>query len=136
VSICKPLHYGTLLGSRGCVHMAAVAWSSGFLTALLHTAKTFSLPLCQGNVLGQFFYEIPQILKLSCSNFSLRELGLLILTSLLTFGCFVFILFSYVQIFRGVQSRDGTKPFPRLPHLAIISLFFSPAMYAYLAPPP
>ncbi|NXS88970.1 O14I1 protein, partial [Erpornis zantholeuca] len=37
VSICKPLHYGTLLGSRACAHMAAAAWASGFLTALLHT---------------------------------------------------------------------------------------------------
>ncbi|KAM6999402.1 olfactory receptor 14I1-like [Passerculus sandwichensis] len=27
VSICKPLHYGTLLGSRACAHMAAAAWS-------------------------------------------------------------------------------------------------------------
>ncbi|CAM9149674.1 unnamed protein product [Bubo scandiacus] len=36
VAICKPLHYGTLLGSRACVHMAAGAWGSGFLYALLH----------------------------------------------------------------------------------------------------
>ncbi|KAF1450748.1 Olfactory receptor 1F12, partial [Spheniscus mendiculus] len=37
VAICKPLHYGTLLRSRACVHMAAAAWGSGFLNALLHT---------------------------------------------------------------------------------------------------
>ncbi|NXF14273.1 O14J1 protein, partial [Smithornis capensis] len=37
VSICKSLHYGTLLGSRPCAHMAAAAWASGFLNALLHT---------------------------------------------------------------------------------------------------
>ncbi|NXY00527.1 O14I1 protein, partial [Centropus bengalensis] len=37
VAICKPLHYGTLLGSRACVHMAAAAWGAGFLNALLHT---------------------------------------------------------------------------------------------------
>ncbi|NWX63587.1 O14I1 protein, partial [Promerops cafer] len=35
VSICKPLHYGTLLGSRACAHMAAAAWASGFLSTLL-----------------------------------------------------------------------------------------------------
>ncbi|NXX62896.1 O14I1 protein, partial [Scopus umbretta] len=35
VAICKPLHYGTLLGSRACVHMAATAWGSGFLNAAL-----------------------------------------------------------------------------------------------------
>ncbi|NWQ98493.1 O14I1 protein, partial [Burhinus bistriatus] len=35
VAICKPLHYGTLLGSRACVHMAAAAGGTGFLKALL-----------------------------------------------------------------------------------------------------
>ncbi|XP_023802968.1 olfactory receptor 14C36-like, partial [Cyanistes caeruleus] len=79
VSICKPLHYGTLLGSRACAHMAAAAWASAFLSALLHTANTFSLPLCQGNALGQFFCEIPHILKLSCSKSYLRELGLIVI---------------------------------------------------------
>ncbi|CAN8180657.1 unnamed protein product [Coccothraustes coccothraustes] len=77
VSICKPLHYGTLLGSRACAHMAAAAWASAFLTALIHTANTFSLHLCHGNALGQFFCEIPHILRLSCSKSHLRELGLL-----------------------------------------------------------
>ncbi|RMB88644.1 hypothetical protein DUI87_34983 [Hirundo rustica rustica] len=42
VSICKPLHYGTLLGSRACAHMAAAAWASAFLIALMHMANTFS----------------------------------------------------------------------------------------------
>ncbi|CAM9112416.1 unnamed protein product, partial [Bubo scandiacus] len=55
VAICKPLHYGTLLGSRACVHMAAAAWGTGLLNSLLHTANTFSLPLCQGNAVDQFF---------------------------------------------------------------------------------
>ncbi|KQL61070.1 hypothetical protein AAES_01843 [Amazona aestiva] len=46
VAICKPLHDGTLLGSTACVHMAAAAWGPGFVHTLLHTANTFSLPLC------------------------------------------------------------------------------------------
>ncbi|NXF41901.1 O14I1 protein, partial [Nyctibius bracteatus] len=37
IAICKPLQYGTLLGSRACVHMAAAAWAGGFVYALLHT---------------------------------------------------------------------------------------------------
>ncbi|KFP01068.1 Olfactory receptor 14J1, partial [Calypte anna] len=95
VAICKPLHYRTLLGSRACVHMAAAAWGPGFVHALLHTANTFSLPLCQGNALDYFFCEIPQILKLSCSHCYLRELGLLVVTACLSFVCFVFIVVSY-----------------------------------------
>ncbi|KFQ25972.1 Olfactory receptor 14J1, partial [Merops nubicus] len=102
VAICKPLHYGTLLGSRACVHMAAAVWATGFLNALLHTANTFSLPLCQGNALDQFFCEIPQILKLSCSNSYHGEIWLLVLSAVLAFVCFIFIVLSYVEIFRAV----------------------------------
>ncbi|XP_065702150.1 olfactory receptor 14J1-like [Patagioenas fasciata] len=137
VAICKPLHYGTLLGSRACVHMAAAAWATGFLNALLHTANTFSLPLCKGNALDQFFCEIPQILKLSCSNTYIKEVGFIVVSVLIGFGCFVFIVVSYVQIFRAVlriPSEQGRhKAFSTcLPHLAVVSLFVSTAMFAYL----
>ncbi|XP_072777381.1 olfactory receptor 14J1-like [Taeniopygia guttata] len=140
VSICKPLHYGTLLGSRACAHMAAAAWASAFLNALLHTANIFSLPLCHGNSLGQFFCEIPQILKISCSKSHLRELGLIAVSVCLAFGCFVFIVFSYVQIFRAVlriPSEQGRhKAFSTcLPHLAVVSLFISTGVFTYLKPP-
>ncbi|XP_054150287.1 olfactory receptor 14J1-like [Melozone crissalis] len=140
VSICKPLQYGTLLGSRACAHMAAAAWASAFPYALLHTANTFPLPLCHGNALGQFFCEIPQFLKLSCSKSYLRELGVSVFTTFLAFGCFVFMVLSYVQIFRAVlriPSEQGRhKAFSTcLPHLAVISLFVSTSFFAYLKPP-
>ncbi|XP_075346318.1 olfactory receptor 14J1-like [Mycteria americana] len=140
VAICKPLHYGTLLGSRACVHMAAAAWGSGFLTAVLHTANTFSIPLCQGNSLDQFFCEVPQILKLSCSHSYLREVGLIVTSFVLALGCFVFIVLSYVQIFRAVlriPSEQGQhKAFSTcVPHLAVVSLLVSTSLFAYLKPP-
>ncbi|XP_074994646.1 olfactory receptor 14A16-like [Calonectris borealis] len=140
VAICKPLHYGTLLGSRACVHMAAAAWASGFLYALLHTANTFSLPLCHGNAVDQFFCEIPQILKLSCSHSYLREVGLIAVSVCLAFGCFVFIVVSYVEIFRAVlriPSEQGRhKAFSTcLPHLVVVSLFISTGIFANVKPP-
>ncbi|XP_064359868.1 olfactory receptor 14C36-like [Dromaius novaehollandiae] len=140
VAICKPLHYGTIMGSRACVKMAAAAWASGFLNALLHTANTFSIPLCHGNVLEQFFCEIPQILKLSCSDSYLRETWALVVTLCSGFGCFVFIVVSYVQIFTAVlriPSEQGQhKAFSMcLPHLAVVSLFVSTVIFAHLKPP-
>ncbi|NXC78230.1 O14AG protein, partial [Anhinga anhinga] len=139
VAICKPLHYGTLLGSRACVHMAAAAWATGFLYAVLHTANTFSLPLCHGNVLEQFFCEIPQILKLSCSDTYLRDHRLIVFSFCLVFGCFFFIVLSYVQILRVVlriPSEQGQhKAFSTcLPHLAVVSLFVSTGTFAWLKP--
>ncbi|KFZ50126.1 Olfactory receptor 14A2, partial [Antrostomus carolinensis] len=56
------------------------------------------------------------------------------------FGCFVFIVVSYVQIFRAVlriPSEQGRhKAFSTcVPHLAVVSLFVTTAMFAYLKPP-
>ncbi|XP_064360687.1 olfactory receptor 14C36-like [Dromaius novaehollandiae] len=140
IAICRPLHYGNLMGSRACVQMAAAAWASGFLYALLHTANTFSIPLCQGNALGQFFCEIPQILKLSCSDADLRELGFIAVSICLVLGCFIFIVVSYVQIFTAVlriPSEQGRhKAFSMcLPHLAVVSLFVCTGTFAHLKPP-
>ncbi|NWW83482.1 O14A2 protein, partial [Climacteris rufus] len=58
----------------------------------------------------------------------------------LGFGCFVFIVFSYVQIFRAVlriPSEQGWhKAFSTcLPHLAVISLFVSTVIFTHLKPP-
>ncbi|XP_067159237.1 olfactory receptor 14A16-like [Apteryx mantelli] len=139
VAICRPLHYGTLMGTRACAKMTAAAWASGFLHAVLHTGNTFSIPLCQGNRVDQFFCEIPQILKLSCSDSYLREVGLIVVSGCLSFGCFIFIVLSYVQIFTAVlriPSEQGRhKAFSMcLPHLAVVCLFVTTGLFAYLRP--
>ncbi|KAM8792397.1 olfactory receptor 14C36-like [Eudromia elegans] len=138
VAICRPLHYETLMNSRACVKRAAVAWASNFLYALLYTGSTFSIPLCQGNVVEQFC-EIPPILKISCSVSNLREVAVIVVSVCLVFGCFLFIVVSGVQIFRAVlriPSEQGRhKAFSMcLPHLAVVSLFVSTVVFAYLKP--
>ncbi|NXM25874.1 O14A2 protein, partial [Oxyruncus cristatus] len=67
-------------------------------------------------------------LKLSLSHS--RELGFMVFSACLSLGCFVFIVFSYVQIFRAVlriPSEQGQhKAFSTcLTHLAVVSLFLS-----------
>ncbi|XP_062457201.1 olfactory receptor 14A16-like [Rhea pennata] len=140
LAICKPLHYRTLMDSRACVKKAAAAWTSGFLYEVLHTGNTFSITLCQGNAVDQFFCEIPQILKLSCTDSYLREVEALVVGACLFFGCFVFIVLTYVQIFTAVlriPSEQGWhKAFSMcLPHLAVVSLFICTSFFAYLKPP-
>ncbi|KFU83367.1 Olfactory receptor 14J1, partial [Chaetura pelagica] len=76
----------------------------------------------------------------SCSHSYLREFALLVLTACLVFGCFVFMVVSYVQIFRAVlriPSQQGRhKAFSTcLPHLAVVSLYLSTGAFAYLKPP-
>ncbi|XP_026516337.1 olfactory receptor 14A16-like, partial [Terrapene carolina triunguis] len=80
VAICQPLHYERMMNSRACVQMAAGARISGILFSVLHTGNTFALTFCGGNMVDQFFCEIPQLLKLTCSGSYLSEVGVLAFT--------------------------------------------------------
>ncbi|XP_067173306.1 olfactory receptor 14C36-like [Apteryx mantelli] len=138
VAICRPLHYSTLMGSRACVKMAAAVWGSGILNAVLHTANTFSLPLCRGNAVEQFYCSLPQLRRLSCSGSYLRESGVTVVSLCLVLGCFVFIVLSYVQIFTAVlripSEKGRHKAFSTcLSHLVVVSLFVSTLMFAQLS---
>ncbi|XP_010022697.1 PREDICTED: olfactory receptor 14J1-like, partial [Nestor notabilis] len=91
-------------------------------------------PVCYLGVLFSFFG------RLSCSHSYIREVGLLVISACLLFGCFVFIFWSYVQIFRAVlriPSEQGRhKAFSTcLPHLVVVSVFISTGTFAYLKPP-
>ncbi|XP_024075880.1 olfactory receptor 14A16-like [Terrapene carolina triunguis] len=139
VAICQPLHYDSVLNRRACVQMAATAWITGIVYSALHTGNTFRLPFCKSNVINQFFCEIPPLLKLACSDSYLSEVGLLAFSVFISLNCFVFIIVSYVQIFKAVlriPSEQGRhKAFSTcLPHLTVVSLFLCTGFFAYLKP--
>nr|XP_025034099.1 olfactory receptor 14A16-like [Pelodiscus sinensis] len=139
VAVCHPLHYERVMNQKACVHLAAGAWLSGFLYSALHTGNTLAVSLCGSLVVDQFFCDIPQLLKLACHDSGRNEIWVIAFSTCFIVSCFVFIIVSYVQIFRAVlriPSEQGRhKAFSTcLPHLAVVSLFFSTGMFAYLKP--
>ncbi|XP_029769923.1 olfactory receptor 14A16-like, partial [Terrapene carolina triunguis] len=139
VAICQPLHYERMMKSRAYVQMAAGAWISGILNSVLHTGNMFALTFCGGNMVDQFFCEIPQLLKITCSDSYLSEVEVIAFSACLVLGCFVFMIVSYVQIFKSVlriPSEQGRhKAFSTcLPHLTVVSLFVCTGAFAYMKP--
>ncbi|KAM7150002.1 olfactory receptor 14C36-like [Macrochelys suwanniensis] len=137
IAICQPLHYERVMNRRACAQMAASAWITGIVYSALHTGNTFRLPFCQSNVINQFFCEIPQLLKLTCSDSYLSEVGLLAFSAFLCLNCFVFIIVSYFHIFKAVlripSDKGRHKAFSTcLPHLTVISLLLFTALFDYL----
>uniref|UniRef100_A0A8C6XEA6 Olfactory receptor n=1 Tax=Naja naja TaxID=35670 RepID=A0A8C6XEA6_NAJNA len=139
VAICDPLHYTIVMSRESCVKMAIIAWASGLLYGSVHVGGTFSITFCS-NVINQFFCEIPQILKLSCSDLYLIEIGILVFSAFVVFSCFIFIIISYVQIFRAVMKIPSMKGRQKtfstcLPHLVVVSfIFYSTAIFTYMRP--
>ncbi|KAG6539652.1 olfactory receptor [Crotalus adamanteus] len=139
VAICNPLQYEIVMHKRACIQMAISAWVGGILYATLHTSGTFSLSFCS-NYINQFFCEIPQLLKLSCSDLYLIEVGFLILGCCIGLICFIFIIESYreilVTVLRIPSKHVSKKAFSTcLPHLIVVSIFIFSLILAYERPP-
>ncbi|XP_066486058.1 olfactory receptor 14I1-like [Tiliqua scincoides] len=139
VAICNPLQYEAIMNKGACVQMAAGAWLCGILYASVHTSGTFAISFCS-NVVDQFFCEIPKLLKLSCSELYLVEVGFLVLSASVVFGCFIFIVSTYVGIFTTVlriPSEQGRQKALStcLPHLIVVFVLVFTAVFVYASPP-
>ncbi|KAM6185012.1 olfactory receptor 14J1-like [Rhynchocyon petersi] len=137
VAICFPLHYEIIMDVHTCVYGLFAVWISGVIAGVMHTAATFSIHFCGPKVIHQFFCDIPQLLKLSCSNDYINELGVTAFITFAAFLCFIFIGFSYAHIFSTVlkiPSAEGrAKAFSTcLPHLCVVMLFFSTGAFEFL----
>ncbi|XP_009470019.1 PREDICTED: olfactory receptor 14I1-like [Nipponia nippon] len=139
IAICKPLYYKTIMKGTTCIRMAASAWLSCVPYSALHTGNIFYLSFCKSNIIDQFFCEVPQLLKLSCSDSYFSEVGVLTVSFLLVVICFAFISMSYIQIFTVVLripvKEKQRKAFSTcIPHLIVVSMFVSTGSFAYLKP--
>ncbi|XP_055988205.1 olfactory receptor 14J1-like [Sorex fumeus] len=139
VAICLPLHYDVIMNVRTCVHGVLGVWVSGAISGAMHTAATFSIHFCGPRIIHQFFCDIPQLLRLSCSNEYVGEVSVTAFVLFLALLCYLFIGFSYVRIFSSVlrmPSAEGrAKAFSTcLPHLVVVILFLSTCAFEYFKP--
>ncbi|XP_066485957.1 olfactory receptor 14A16-like [Tiliqua scincoides] len=140
IAICNPLEYEMIMNRKTCLQIIATVWTTGFLYSVLHTAGTFASPFCS-NIVNQFFCEIPELLKLTCSDLYLVEMVVVVLSIFAGLGCFIFIVVTYVHILNAVRtigSVQGRKKARStcLPHLTVVFTFFLTGSFAYLRPSP
>ncbi|KAM6451744.1 olfactory receptor 14I1-like [Liasis olivaceus] len=138
VAICNPLQYEVIMNRKACCIMVDSVWIASFLNAALHTIFTFVIPFCS-NIINQFYCEIPHLVKIACSDSYTSEIGVVIFNATLGFGCFVFIVVTYVKIFSAVlripSVQGRKKAFSTcLPHLIVFSIFLFTVSFAYLMP--
>ncbi|XP_025031739.1 olfactory receptor 14A2-like [Python bivittatus] len=138
VAICNPLRYETVLNKKACIRMATSAWVGALFYSAFFAGNVFTVEFCS-RIINQFFCEIPQLLKISCSDSYLPVVWAVIVGSCLAFLYFALIVFSYVQIFRAVLQIPSTQRKQKvfstcLPHLLVICLFVVSGNFAYLRP--
>ncbi|XP_049738898.1 olfactory receptor 14J1 [Elephas maximus indicus] len=140
VAICQPLLYEVVMDPSACRRAVIAVWVAGGLSGLMHTAINFSIPLCGDRVIHQFFCDVPQMLKLSCSYDFINEMAVAAFTTSTAFICLISIVLSYIHIFSTVlripSAEARTKVFSTcLPHLFVVTFFLSAVSFEFLRPP-
>ncbi|XP_025031124.1 olfactory receptor 14A16-like [Python bivittatus] len=139
VAICHPLQYTLTMNWDACLQMAAASWISNLVYALLHTTIIFRLNFCKFHQIEQFFCDVPQLQKISCSDTRINQILILVVGITVGSFCSGFIFISYGYIFSAVlkiPSVQGRyKAFSTCtPHLVVFSLYLSSGMFAYMRP--
>nr|XP_051678541.1 olfactory receptor 4N4C [Oryctolagus cuniculus] len=138
VAICRPLHYATLMNPRACYSMLLALWLGGFLHSIIQVALILRLPFCGPNRLDNFFCDVPQVIKLACTDTFVVELLMVFNSGLMTLLCFLGLLASYAVILCHVRKSASEGKNKALStcttHVIIILLMFGPAIFIYTRP--
>ncbi|XP_004645876.1 olfactory receptor 2G3-like [Octodon degus] len=139
VAICHPLHYTVIMDPRTCTHLAAISWCSSFLSSMVISALTLTLPYCGPNVLNHFFCEVPSVLRLACTDTSLTELVVFVFSILIVFIPFLLIVVSYARILLSVLRMHSASGRHKAlstcaSHLTVVALFYGTAIFMYMRP--
>uniref|UniRef100_A0A8C5YN27 Olfactory receptor n=1 Tax=Marmota marmota marmota TaxID=9994 RepID=A0A8C5YN27_MARMA len=138
IAICRPLHYATVMSPRVCYALLLALWLGAFAHSIVQVALILHLPFCGPNQLDNFFCDVPQVIKLACTDTFVVELLMVSNNGLLTLLCFLGLLASYAVILcrvKGHSSEGKNKAISTCTtHIIIVFLMFGPAIFIYTRP--
>ncbi|XP_034642596.1 olfactory receptor 4D1-like [Trachemys scripta elegans] len=138
VAIYKPLQYLTIMNQGVCVGLVSLAWLRGFAHSFVQIELILQLPFCGLNILDNFYCDVPQIIKLACTDTYLIELLMVFNGGLLLIIVFVFLLTSYTVILVKIRTHDTEGKHKSLAtcgtQITVASLIFIPGIFIYARP--
>ncbi|XP_075819764.1 olfactory receptor 4F15-like [Microtus pennsylvanicus] len=140
VAICKPLHYLTIMRPEICILLLSVAWILGLIHSVAQLAFVVDLPFCGPNILDSFYCDLPQLIKLACTETNKLEFVVTANSGLISLGSFFVLIISYIFILVTVRKHSSgglSKALSTLSaHVTVVVLFFGPLIFFYIWPFP
>ncbi|XP_031205468.1 olfactory receptor 7C2-like [Mastomys coucha] len=138
MAICHPLHYVVIMNSCFCVMLALGSWIVSVMSSLPETLTVLRLSFCTNMEIPHFFCDLPEVLKLACSDTLVNNIVIYSITIVIAGFPFSGILLSYSRIFSSILRIPSTggkyKAFSTCgSHLLVVFLFYSNGLGVYLS---
>ncbi|XP_058381987.1 olfactory receptor 7E24-like [Diceros bicornis minor] len=138
VAICHPLHYPVTMNLHLCGLLVLVSFFLSLLDSQLHYLMMSQLTFCRKVEIPHFFCDVPQLLKLACSDTPTNNILIYVLGAIFGGVPLTGILYSYTGIISSILrvplSSGKHKAFSTCgSHLSVVCLFYGTGLGVYLS---